>query len=421
MKDLSNKKVLIYDYGNYFEIGQRLSRDYGTVYYFNPVEKNGFTEQRPLSVGMNVPGIVKVREWATVIDEVDLVFFPDSFEPNLQNYFRNIGKAVFGSVFACELEHNRSLLNKTLYDLGLPVPASYTMHGLDELEEFLKHSQDLWVKSSLRGEMETWRHKRWELSEREIKRLRNTMGLYENKETYVLQEPIESISEIGYDGFCIDGAYPEVSLCGIEIKDCAYISRFVHYKRLPEQIRLVNDGLSPVFKDMGYRAQYHNEIIISKDKKGFLIDNTCRCGAPPTSIMLEAYSNYSEIVWEVAHGRMPKIEFEYQWGVELVIKSDTAEHQESPIVVPDENKKFVKIKNLAINEKGIWYHIPQGVKQLKEIGSVVGLGNTMQAAIKKAKEVAESIEGFDTYVKMESLDSASESLGELKKAGINFI
>jgi hypothetical protein len=421
MKNLEDKKVLVYDYGNYFEVAMRLSRDYGAVYYFNPVEKNGFTEQNPLAIGLNVPEVIKVREWASVIDEIDLVFFPDSMEPHLQNFFRSIGKLVFGSVFACELEHNRVLLKETLRDLGLPVGLYSTAKGLDQLEELLKNSTGGYVKSSLRGEMETWRHKKWELSEREIKRLRVEMGLYENEETYILEHPIEAISEIGYDGFCIDGKYPEVSLCGIEVKDCAYISRFIHYNRLPEQLKLINEGFSDIFNKMGYRAQYSTEVIISKDKRGFLIDNTCRCGAPPTSIMLEAYTNYSEIVWDVANGRMPKIEFEYQWGVELVIKSDIAEHQESPIIVPEEYKKFVKIKNLAIDKNGTWYHVPQGVKMLKEIGSVIGLGNSLDQAIKMAKKIADSIEGFDTYVKTEALDSARESLDELKKAGISFI
>lgn len=420
MIDLSDKKVLVYDYGSYVEIAQRLSRDFGTVFYYNPAVYNGYKEHTPLSIGKNIEGVIKVEEWASVIDEVDLVVHPDSHEPHLQDYFRRIGKAVFGSAFACSLEHDRKLMKSVLKEGGLPVNTYYIANGLDELDEFLKGGDDKYVKSSLRGDMESWHHVNYLLSQREIKRMRHDMGIYENKEIYIVEDPIEGVAEIGYDGFCIDGQYPSMSMCGIEIKDCGYLGKFVPYTFLPEQLRLVNECMSKPFSELGYRGAYSNEVIISKDKRGFLIDNTNRCPQPNTSLALEAYENYSEIVWEVANGRIPMIKFNEQWGCQLIIKSDSATTQPSPIIVPEEFKNNVKMKNLTIDEEGRWWYSPLSFEMI-EIGSVVATGKTMEEAIKKAKEISESIKGFDTYIKVDSLDKAKKSIDKLNKAGISFI
>lgn len=421
MKDLKKYNVLCYDYGSYIEVADRLSRDFGKVYYFCPTVYNGYPTHAPMDIGINIPGVEKVSEWASVIDMVDLVYFPDSHEPYLQNYFRSIGKLVFGAVFACRLEHDRLFLKQTLKELGLPVNNYSVANGIDSLDEILKNSNGVrYIKSSLRGDSETWKHEDYRLSKMELSRMKFEMGLYGKKETYIVEHPIESIGEIGVDTFCIDGEYPEISLAGIEVKDAGYVGRIVHYKRLPNQLQSVCGAFGHHFKDMGYRGHYSNEVIISKDKRGFLIDNTCRCPQPPTSLSIELYSNYSEIVWDVSNGKMPKVGFEHQWGVQLIIKSDVAQNQPSPILVPDEYRKYVKVKNLTIDEEGTWYYTPFGI-EMKEIGSVIGMGNSMDEAIKQAIEVAEAIKGFDIYIKTDSLDQAKESISNLRKEGVSFI
>lgn len=419
--DIQDKVALVMDYGSYIEVAERLAKDYAKVYYFNPMVYNGYPQHDAAVIAMNVPGVIKVGEWASVIDEVDLVYFPDSHEPYLQNFFRNMGKAVFGSVFACNLEHDRALLNETLKGLGLPVASYYTPKGLDELEQFLLQKKELYIKSSLRGDMETWLHTDPRISKRELKRMRHEMGLYENKEMYIVQEPIDGIGEVGIDPLCIDGVFADQCPAGIEIKDAGYVCKMVYYQTLPAAIKTITDKLGPIFKDCGYRGHYSNEIIISKDKRGFLLDNTCRVGQPPGSIMMEMYTNYSEIVWEVANGIFPNIQYENAWGVQLIIKSDMAENQPAPIIIPEEVRSFVKIKNLSFDEDGTAYYSPLGGMKMREIGACVGLGATIDEAEKNAKQVAKSIEGLDIYVKTDAIDKAKKSLEKLSKAGVPFI
>lgn len=422
MKDLSQYKILVMDYGSGISVAQRLARDFGTVFYWGgPYVTNSFPVHNPSDIGNNVGEIVKVKEWSEVYDEADAVVFTDSMEPNLQNWMKKNGKPVFGSVFADRLEHDRLYIKTTLKDLGLPVGPYYVANGLDELEQFLLSSKEKYVKSSMRGNGETWKHRDWRLSKRQLKKLRHEMGLYENRETYVLEDLLDPIAEFGYDGFIVNGKYLDISMCGIECKDKCYLGKFVHYNLLPQAIRSVNNGLAPTFNEMGYNGHYSNEIIVTKDKRGFLIDNTCRFPSPPGELMLEAYTNYSEIVWEIAHGRTPHVEFKHQWGVQLIIKSDIAEEDPSPIIVPDEYKKFVKIKNLSIEDDGTWNYVPPQGLNMKEIGSIVFCADTMESAIKGAEEIAESVMGFDISIDAGALSDAKKSLAKLSKAGINYI
>lgn len=422
MKDLSAYKILQIDYGNDISVAQRLARDFGTVFYWGgPYVTNSFPVHNPMDIGNNVPNIIKVKEWIEAYDEADAVIFSDSMEPALQSWMRNNGKPVFGCGYADRLEHDRLLIKQTIKDLGLPVGPYNVAEGLDELEELLKGARDKFVKSQLRGNSETWKHIDWRLSKRQIKKMRHEMGLYENREIYVMEDILDPLCEFGYDGFIVDGRYVHASLCGIEKKDCCYLGRFIPYQWLPEQIRLVNDKLAPIFNDMGYNGHYSNEIILTKDKRGFLLDNTCRLPSPPGELMLEAYTNYSEIIWDIAHGRMPVVEYKHEWGAQVIIKSSIAEEDPSPILVPEEFKNNVKIKNLSIDEDGTWYFVPSAGLGLKEIGSIVFTGNSEAEVIKGVEEIAESIQGFDISVDTDKLYEIRKDLAKLAKAGVKFI
>lgn len=420
MTDLSDKKVLCLDYGNNISFAMRLSRDFGTVFYWSgPYVTNSFPTHNVEDIGNNVSNIVKVKEWASVYDEVDMVAFCDSMEPALQHWMRSHGMPVFGCGFADRLEHDRLFLKNTLKNLGLPVGAYYTAHGLDELEQILIGAENVYVKSQTRGNGETWLHKNWKLTKRQFMKLRIEMGLYANRETYVVEEKIPCLGETGFDGFFVGGQFAPIGLCGVEIKDACFLGRFVRYQLLPESIKMVTDKLSYIFEEMEYNGQHSNEIIISKDKRGFLLDNSNRIPSPPGEVMMEAITNYPEVVWKIAHGQMPTIEYEHEWVGQVIIKSDIAMEDDSPVVIPDEYKKNVKIKNLSIDEDGTWYYVPSYGMGMKEIGSLIFFGNSPDEVIKGIEKISDAIEGFDISMNVESLHEAKKNIYKLIKAGID--
>jgi hypothetical protein len=192
------------------------------------------------------------------------------------------------------------------------------------------------------------------------------------------------------------------------------------YMDLPKQLRVVTDSFSQVFRDYGYRGWHSNEVIISGDMKGYLIDLTQRNASPPTDLALEMITNYPEVVWQVARGFVPVIKYVYPWGVQLVIKSDTARSEASPLIIPDEFKRFVKIKNLTIDDDGTYFYTPMGV-EMTEIGSVIGMGNSMKEALAMAKTVANSIKGFDIKVNADCIDDAMKQIDRLEVNGISYL
>lgn len=416
---IGKKKCLVFDYGSYVAVAQRLAEPdgFGAVYYYVPKVYNGFPDHRPYDIGRNVENITVVDEWAEVIHDVDIVVFCDAHEPALQEYFVSIGKRVFGSKYACKLETDRKFLKETIASVGLPVNEYEVAYGLDALEGILQQRENVYVKSSLRGDMETWHHENWILSKGEIQRMRKNLGVYANRETYIVESPIESLAEIGIDSFVINGEVPELVLTGIELKDTGYVGKIVPYDTLPKQLKLVSEKLAPIFSSMEYRGAHSNEVIVSGDKKGYLLDLTNRQPNPPTDLYLKLYTNFPQMVWDVAGSFIPKIEYEYPWGVQFIIKSDLATTEPSPIIVPDAYRDNVKLKNCTIAEDGAWYYTPLGI-EMKEIGSVIGWGKTMKQAVKMAQEAAEAIKGFDIKINTDCIGLAEEQLERLEKAGI---
>lgn len=418
--DLSDKICLVYDYYDKMEIAIRLAKDFGKVFYTGPYVMNGNPSHEAMDMARNVPNIERVREWGEIIDQVDLVVTTDAHEPYLQKHWKSLGKRVFGSFFASELENNRRLGKRTLYDLGLPVGPYSEADGVDNLEEILKNAPHSWVKGGLRGDGETWEHKSWDTSKGEIQDIRNNLKIFQNQPKYTVEHHIDGLAEIGMDVPTANGQYTSHCMAGLEVKDCMYVCKIIPYLSLPYQVRDITDRLAPIFNDMEYNGIFSDEVIIGEDKRGYMLDFTCRFGQPPTSIITSMWKNFSEIIWKISGGIIPRIEYDYQYAVQFIIKSDIAEDRPSPVKIPEEYREFVKIKNLVIDEDGIWYYTPNNMR-MKEIGAVVGLGNSIQEAHKMASKIAESIEGFDIYIKIDAMDKAKKSLEKLSKAGIPFI
>lgn len=422
MTNLKQYNCLTIDYGSYISVAERLGREdgFGKSYYAMPYVYNGYPDHKSEDIGKNVPNVIKVREWAEIINDVDLIVFPDAHEPALQEFFVGLGKKVYGSRYASELEHDRVLLKKKMEELGLPVNDYWVSVGVDELEELLKSKENLWIKSRLRGDLETFKHTNWILSKGELQRMRTNLGASQNNAIYVSEEDIDSLAEIGADLECIDGMYPTENLNGIELKDTGYYGQILPYDLLPKQLKNVSDKLSNTFRELSYRGAYSNEVIIDKKLKGYLLDNTCRCPQPPTDLKMEMYTNYPEVIWFVANGIVPKIEYKYKHGVQFILKSDLAKTDASPIIIPDQYKNFVKIKNWTIDEDGVSYYVPLGI-EMSEAASCVGMGNTMREAINMATKIANSLQGFDIKINTDCIDKVKEQIGRLKAIGIHYL
>lgn len=417
--NLKEKTVLVFDFGSQVAVAQRLSRDYGRVLYYIPSVTNGFKDHKAHGIGRGIEGVERVDDWWDYYYEIDLFVFTDIYMGGLQNFLRSQGKLVFGGGKASELESERLEFKKLITELGLPVNEYDVAYGLTELDDKLKEVSDRYIKSKLRGDMETFHHTEYVLSKSELNRMKHDMGIYGDKETYIIESPIDAIGEIGYDGYCVDGAYPEISCSGIEIKDAGYIGKMIPYKMLPKQVKDVNDKFAPILQSYGYRSAFSTEVRVDKDGVGYFIDPTLRFPEPNTSLTLEMYENYSEIIYDISRGEVPEIKYKYQWGCELIIKSELAKTEPCAIIFPEQYKNNIKIKNLVV-EDGISFFTPNGV-EMCEIGAVVGCGKTMEEAIKITCEIAETVKGFDLKINTDCIEEAKDQIKRLNKNNIHFL
>lgn len=420
MINLKDKTVCVCDFGNYIGIARRLSKDFGKTYYWNPSDINGFREHNAFDIGRGVEGIEKIHDWEDIIDECDIFVFPDIYMMGAQDMLRRMGKLVFGSGRGQKMETDRGWMKQLQKEVGLPLNEFEEVEGLYDLEERLKVLEDRYIKSGLRGDNETFHHTNYILSKEELKGMKHRMGIFDKKEKYIIESPIESIAEIGIDTFVINGNFLPESLTGIELKDVGYYGRMVKYSSLPAQLKEVTDKLSDAFFQFGYRGPYSNEIRIDKNGVGYLIDQTCRFPSPPTSLMLLMYENLSEVIWQVANGNIPPVKYGDEHGVQFIMKSDLAQNEPVAIQFPKEYADNIDIKNLVIDDDGTWYYTPNGLA-MKEIGSVSATGKTMEEAVANATKIAESVKGFDISINTDCIGDAKKQIETLNKNGIKYL
>lgn len=416
--DLSSKTCFVYDNGLFVELAVRLARDFGKVYYYHPF-KSAFPRLRDASVGEGLLGVERVYDLWDVADQVDLWVFPDVYDGDLQSFLRNRGDRVWGSGDAQFLELDRWKTRKLQQELGVPGPPTQKVVGVEALRKHLANRTNKWIKVSyFRGDGETWHHHTAFVSEVYLDELVKRYGPLGHQVEFIVEDNVEGV-EIGYDGWTIDGEFPESSLFGIEVKDLGYIGRVLPYSKLPRQIRDVNRAFSPILKEGRCRSFVSFEMRVGPAGDPVMIDPCMRCGSPPTEIWMEMFENLSQVIWEGAAGNMVVPEPIAEWACIAMIHSPWAVHNWTPIAIPNEVRKWVKLRNLT-RVDGRDYFVPQPGIELPEIGAVVGLGNSMKEAIAHLDSVAKQVDGYNITIHKDALEKAQESIKEAEKVGIKF-
>ena len=417
--DYSNKSVLVYDYGMWPTLAQRLSRDFGKVYYFNPTQKSSFPTSKFAWVGYGVPGVIQVDDFWEIADEVDLFVFPDLYDWDLQLKLVDMGKRVWGLRKLEILETDREYFRNVQVDLGLNVPETVICHGITSLKEFLKDATDKYIKLSYyRGDSETFHWRSMELDEPWLGELEGDMGLQVDECDFFVENPIEGI-ESGYDMYVVDGQIPETIALGYEIKDACYLFKFVKYTDMPKEFQAINEAMIPLFKKSGARGFFSTEIRVDKQRNCYLLDFCARLGSPTFEAQMEMYKNLADILWFGADGKLVEPEITDEYGAILNIYVQ-AEGRDKWIYVdfPEDLKDNVKLKNLAM-KNGKSYYVPT-IENLREIGGIIAEGHSFDDVIEKLKLYSADVKGYEIEIRTENLDKAMDTITEGEYYGIIF-
>lgn len=416
--DLKTKTILQFDPGgNFSYVSETLAKKYGRVLYYCPYE-GAFIKHNSYIVGEGIPGVERIHNVWDYFEEVDIWYFSNLHFGSFQEWLRNRGCLVFGSGRGEDMELYRGKMKKLQKELDMPLNEYEEVEGVSKLREYLKDKENLWVKIDLfRGDNVTFHFENMELCEEVLLGLESDLGANKENQLFIVEKPIENAIEYGYDGFCIDGRYPDHTVFGIEVKDSAYAGVFTSYDRLPNPVKEANEKLSPVFNQYGYRGWYSNEMRAMSKNKAVLTDMTCRQPEPPTSLIVELLEDFPLYVWQVAYGYVPNVKAKYKYGVQIVIKSEWAMTKPQPISFPEKYNDFVKIKNLYI-ENGVRKFVPADGIEMCECGAVIGMGNTLNEAINNAKKIAKEVKGYNLKINGDALDEAQAEVDKLTRSGI---
>lgn len=412
VKDYKTKSCCIYDYGLFTDLAVRLAKDFGLVYYCCP-NKTAFPSLNQIYIGTGIENVERVYEIAECIDDVDVFVFPDVYSASVQSYLDAKEYPVWGSRDGESMEVMRAWFMDLLAKVGLPVPKYEVVRGFSTLLDYLSSiDRKVWVKVSLiRGDIETFCVDDLDIRESFLDDLRVKLGPIKEAVSFVVEDDIEAVAEVGYDGYTIDGQFPGKCIEGVETKSKGYVGKVVSYKSLDRAVRYVNDKLSDTLRSFNYRNFFSTEIRVTKDGTPYLIDPCCRAGSPPSEIYFEAIKNLAEIIWEGAHGRLVEPEFEANYFAELILSSPWAEKNILAIDFPKDIERFVKLRNCCLVD-GKWYILPQPYFGT-QIGGVIGWGDSFSDAIDMCIDNAKAIRGIGIEYDISSLYSAWEDLSTI--------
>ncbi len=406
MSDYSNRRALVYDGGGTFlPLAERLSREFAEVGYFKPWE-NDTPDGRELMVGYGVPGITRIKYFFQEYKKYDLIIFPDVWEGDLQEDLRSRGCRVWGSGMGASLELNRGNTKREMEKCDFDINPWASVTGTKALRKYLKEHDGQYVKiSTFRGLGETFEAKNLDDAEGMIAELESKHAAIASCIPFVCENKVESKREVGYDGYCIDGQFPDMAVFGVEKKNKAYFGIASKYDDMPPSVIQINDELSGMLSRYKYRQFLSTEIIEEEGSENkFLIDLTCRQASPAGEVYCEMFDNLPEIMWEGADGKLVQPKISKKYGAQLMLTSDWAVEHCQKVEFPEEIRPSVKLYNHCRVDGADWI-IPQTVK-MKHIGSVVALSDSPEEAVLECKELAAQVSGFDIAFNEDALDEA---------------
>lgn len=397
--------------GAYLPAALALSRFFGRTYYY-AVTQNPFPRLANEVPGLGYDEIIVINEFWNRLDEFDIVIFTDIYFSDWGKALRKMGKMVWGGTDAEELENDRKLFKQELKNAVLPVAPTSFIKGVKNLKEFLRDKEDKWIKISYyRGEAETFHHIDFKHSELQLDQMIYTLGPLESELEFLVEDPIISVCEAGYDGWTINGEFSDNSICGFEIKNKAYVGKRTTYDELPKPVKYVNERFKDILKKYNHTGFYSTEIRCTENETYYFTDPCVRLGSPPSNTYLDMISNWDEIIFGGCNGKVIEPEFVADYGVEIILKSNWVNDNYLPITFPEEYKDNIKLKGSFIKDEQ-YYIIPfkwTGF-EMSEIGSVVVVGDDLELCMERAMEIAGKVEGYDVYYDENALEKARETI-----------
>ncbi len=407
-----NKTVCVYDDGIFLSVAHKLAKDFSKVYYFCNW-KSAFPTILDHSIGSGYNDIELLTDFWSKINEIDIFVFTGIMDGDLQLYLESIGKQVWGSREGEMLEVDRWEFLQYLKKLGLNIPESELVIGLDDLEKVLRENKDVYVKvdSTTRGSFETFYHKNWNITRPLFDKLKRDMGPLGSKVKFIVQKPITGDLEYGFDTWMVKGEFPEEIMYGFEIKELGYVCKVMKFSEMEPEIIEIFEKLKPAFKAYDYTGNFSAELRKDDDGKFYFTDACCRNPNPATFAMMLMCNNYAEIIYEGTKGNMIQPKWNAKYGVEVTINSNFIKDNFGELFYPESLKPFINRCNSCVVD-GVEWNIPNGheARKIDTYGSVAAIGDDPKEMMDTLLKRIDKIEGYQIGIDNKNLDIALEKL-----------
>lgn len=410
--------MLVADHGLFMELAPRLAREFGEVKLWVPW-MSGYPKAAPAYVGTGIEGVERVETFWDHAPDADLIVFPDLYMADMARICKGcLNKPVWSHFGAENLELDRWGTRKLQGTLGIAAPKTRHFVGIDALSHHLQNVEDKWVKiSTYRGDGETFHHETWHTTETYLAQFRHRVGALADEYEFIVEDDVDGI-EVGYDGWTVNGEWPEAAYWGFEVKDKCYVGKFAPYAELPAPILSINNKLEDILREEGAVGFCSFEFRLKKDGEALMIDPCLRCGSPPIEGTMEGYDNLGECLWEGAHGRLAPVKSAGEFVAIAMMHSPLALTAWVPIEVPQSIERWVKLRNKAVIG-GKTYHVPT-LGEMPEIGAVVAVADSLRGAIRLVRERAEKVRGYKVEVCVDTFDSVEEEIKKAEEYGVEF-
>lgn len=423
--NLKNVTLVIVDNGLFVSFAETLAKSFGRVCHWCPYV-SAFPTRHLAQIGVGLEGVEKVKDFWDFIQEQEhdkentIICILDVHFSDIQTYLKKHGWFVFGCGDAENIELFRWDSKLLAKKLGMDVGPAVIVKGLDALREHLKKNENVWVKvSEFRGIGETFQSKNYKSIKARLDEMQHDMGPMGQDQEFIVEQPIKTAGEVGYDGLNVDGEFPNRAVMGYEKKDELYAGIWMDYEQLPDAVKEVNEKWKPALKAYGCRGFLSTEIRIGeKDKKAYPVDMTMRLPSPPGAAYQLWISNIAEVIYEAAHGRICELKFSHKYAFVILLYSEFAAKDWLNVQYPKEISDYVRLYNKTII-KGDIFIVPTSAK-LVQIGEVLGFADSLKEAAAMAYKNAEQVVGDGINVKRDSIPALFKTIKESVDSGVWF-
>ncbi len=426
LKPLKDTVVGVVDFGLFSDYAAHIAKSVKKVYYHNPSWKNDFPSSRGVRIGSGLAAnMVVAKEFWDIKKECDWFWFPDVYLGDWQEELKSQGLAVCGAGKSEWLERNRERLIEWELEEQMDAPDAEVVVGIDVLEKVLQPGDFVKI-NDYRADMETTRYYDYKTMKQWIEVERAYYGPWQNEQEFIIIKKIDG-KEIGYDGWSVNGNYPQVSMWGIEIKGVAYAGKAALYNSMPAAIRSTNAHLAKVFQAEKTKTMFSTEVRVDKRRRAYLTDPCMREGNPPNQSQQCLFSNMPDVLYGLANGTLINGKPTAKFVVQLQMWSNFVKENPTTVEFPDAVRPFIKLRNAAkINNQYVvvpsssQYVHPLLDMRNPTLGAIVGVANSVQAAADQCRKHAEQVKAYELEIDLGALDKLNEEIGEFKEYGIQF-